>query len=218
MSHLRAYIAACEGFGWAGGSEFETRIVTVGRRERRNANWEQPRHKFTLPFLNIGASDYASIKQMHLTCRAKLHGFLYRDRLDSTADAEQFGVGDGVEDTFQLSKLSVVDGVSYQRNVYALYAPDAADPATAVESTPTITIDGTPTAAFTVDPDRGEVVFDTPPANGAVLRWSGSFSIWVRFDQDWLPFSIDNRRGNNDYARNGQVDLIEIPEPDPSSS
>lgn len=207
MAYLRAQIEACEAYGWEGGPEFRTRIVEMqNKRERRNAEWADPRHRFTLPFQNINPADYANIKQMHLVCRGMLHAFLYRDPLDNMADDEVFGVGDGSLAEYQLSKLSVVDGVSYQRNVYALPDPPAV----------TVTANDVPVSGVTVDPDTGRIVFDTPPANGAILRWSGPFMIWVRFNQDWLPFSIDNRSADG-FAHNGTVELIEVPPPETES-
>lgn len=205
MAYLRAQIEACESFGWEGGPEFKTRIVQMAnKRERRNAEWAQPRHRYELPFQNIDPSDYASIKQMHLVCRGMLHTFLYRDPLDNTASNEVFAVGDGGQVEFQLSKPSVIDGVTYLRNVYALNDPVDIE----------VTVDGSPASGHTVDPDRGLVVFDTAPAEGAVLRWSGPFLVWVRFDSDWLPFSIDNKTEAG-YASNGTVSLVEDNPPAP---
>lgn len=208
MAYLRAQIEACEAFGWEGGPEFRTRIVEMqNKRERRNADWAEARHRFTLPFQNIDPERYANIKQMHLVCRGMLHAFLYRDPLDNVADDDLFAVGDGTQETFQLSKLSVIDGVTYQRNVYAL--PD---------STPDfeVTANDSPVVAYTLDRDRGLITFDSAPPNGALLRWSGPFLVWVRFNQDWLPFSIDNR-GPDGFAHNGTVDLMEVPPPETES-
>lgn len=208
MAYLRAQIEACEAFGWEGGPEFRTRIVEMqNKRERRNADWAEARHRFTLPFQNIDPERYSNIKQMHLVCRGMLHAFLYSDPLDNTADDQLFAVGDGTQATFQLSKLSVIDGVTYQRNVYAL--PD---------STPDfeVTANDSPVVAYTLDRDRGLITFDSAPPNGALLRWSGPFLVWVRFNQDWLPFSIDNR-GPGGFSHNGSVDLMEVPPPETES-
>lgn len=38
-------------------------------RERRNGDWDQPRHRFTAPFMNISKEAYRQIKQMHLVCK-----------------------------------------------------------------------------------------------------------------------------------------------------
>lgn len=202
--YLREYIATCEAYGWNGGPEFSTRIVTLANgRERRNADWQQYRNRYTLPFQNIDPEGYANIRQMFEVCRAQLHCFRYSDPLGRTAVDQLFATGDGVEDTFQLSTLSVQDGVTYQRNVYAI--PD--------DGVLTVTVNGAPTTDFVVDRDRGLIVFDTPPANDAVLRWSGPFDIWVRFNNDWLPVSIDNRVSGG-FAHNGSIDLIEVAPPE----
>lgn len=217
MAYLRAYIPACETYGWDGGPRFNTRIVTLmNGRERRNADWEQPQHAFSLPFNNLLQSAYAQIKQMQLACQGRLNCFLYRDRLDSTASNEVFAVAEAGQDTFQLAKWSTVDGVSYRRTVHALYQPDPNNPGAALPVTPVITVDGTPTVAFTVDHDTGEVVFDEGMVGGEILRWTtASFSIWVRFDNDYLPMSINNKSGD-DFVISGDVNLLEMPPPEAS--
>ena len=214
--YLRAYIPACEGYGWEGGPEHRTSIVQLrSGRERRNAAWAQPQHFYSLPFVNITQPQYAPIKQMHMNRRGRWGVFLYRDRLDDTATDELFAVAEAGQDTFQLGKWSIIEGVSYYRHVTALYLPG--EDGSAVDADPEITVNGTPTAAFTVDHDRGVIVFDSPMSGGEMLRWSGVFSLWVRFDNDRLPFSIDNKSGG-DYVVNGQVDLLEMPPPPEESS
>lgn len=195
MSYLNAYIEQCVAYGWQGGPVFKTTIVTMANgNENRNGDIAQARHSYAAPFKNIGREGYATIKQMHLVCRGRLHAFRFKDQLDFEADAAQFGIGDGSETVFQLGKLSTADGVDYYRDVYAIVSAS-------------VTVNGSPVSA-TVDLDRGTVTFGVAPADGAVLRWSGEFDIWVRFDQDDLPFSIDNKN-----AINGVVNLIEVQPP-----
>lgn len=201
--YLREFINACEGYGWIGGPEFKTRIVPMQNgHENRNAGWAQGRHRYSLPFLNINRERYRNIRQMFEVCRGQLHSFLYRDPLDPSAEDELLGLGDGTTTEFQLAKLSVIDGVTYHRNVYALGDDDLV----------TASVGGAVATDFTLDRDRGLIIFDIAPALDAQIRWSGPFAVWVRFANDWLPFSIDNRLGN-DYARNGTVDLIEVKPP-----
>lgn len=210
--YLRAYIPACEGYGWEGGPEHRTTIVQLrSGRERRNAMWTQPQHFYSLPFTNIRQSEYAPIKQMHMNRRGRWGVFLYRDRLDDSADDELFAVAEAGQTEFQLGKWSIIDGVTYYRHVTALYIEG--DDGEALEAAPTVTVDGSPAAGMTVDYDRGVLTFDTPMAGGEILRWTGVFSIWVRFDNDRLPFSIDNRSGQG-FVVNGQVDLLEMPPPE----
>lgn len=191
MAYLDAYLEPSPGYGWQGGPAFKTTIVTMrSGRERRNAEQEYARHSFTAPFLNIDRDAYRNIKQMHLVCRGMLHNFKFVDELDFEAENEVFAEGDGATNVFQLRKVSVVDGVSYVRNCYVINAAAVTDNDVAV--------------APTIDPDRGLATFSVPPVAGHVLRWTGKFAMWVRFNQDDLPFSLDNID-----AINGSISLIE---------
>lgn len=209
--YIRAYIPACEAYGWEGGPEHKTRIVQLrSGRENRNAEWVQPQHFFSLPFVNISQSQYAPIKQMHMNRRGRWGVFLYRDRSDEFADDETFAVAEAGQTEFQLGKWSIIDGVSYYRHVYAIYSPGP--DGEAVEFPVALTVDGTPAGTHAVDRDRGVVIFDTPMVGGEILAWSGRFSLWVRFDNDRLPFSIDSRSGQ-EFVMNGSVELLEMPPP-----
>ena len=196
MSYLNAFISQVPAYGWQSGPEFNTRIVTMkSGRERRNAEWGFARHTFTVPFKNITQAAYIGIKQMHLVCRGQLHCFKFKDYLDCTSTNEIFATGDGVKTVFQLCKISVIDGVSYERDCFVILPGFA------------ITDNGT-SVAPTVDTARGLVTFSVAPGAGDVLRWSGTFAVWVRFNHDQLPFSLDDLN-----AVNGSVDLIEVPPP-----
>lgn len=200
--YLDAYIEKCPAFGWQGGPAFKTTIVTMRNgRERRNAEQEFARHSFSAPFRNIKAEAYMGIKQMHLVCRGMLRAFKFKDQLDHSAVGEVFGEGDGVTKTFQLRKVSVISGVSYVRNTYVI-RPGGAYRVAGVS------------AAHTVDLDRGTVTFTVAPANHSVLSGDWEFDVWVRFAQDDLPFSLDNRN-SKDVFINGSVNLIEVPPPAP---
>lgn len=207
MSHLKGYIPAKHSYGWSGGPEFKTRIVTLKNgRERRNGDWFQPRHRYMLEFQQLSKSAYAAVKSQHLVCQGMLRAFLFFDGLDNEADDELFAVAAAGQTEFQLSKLSVLDGVEYRREVYALYRPDANDPGTAVDSSITVTADGSP-ISVTLDRDRG-IVTTAPMAGGESMRWTGPFSVWTRFNRDWMPFSFDQPDGIY-----GSIDLIEVAPP-----
>lgn len=200
MSYINEYIAKCPAYGWQGGPKFKTVIVTMANgRERRNADNAEARHAFSVPFKNVKRADYANIKQMHLVCRGQLHAFRFKDQLDHEAVNEVFDTGNGARTVFQLRKLSTVDGVSYARNCYAI-------------KTAAITVNGVASAP-TIDYRRGTVTFVGAPANGAALRWTGEFDVWVRFNQDDLPFSLDAGNARGEKFINGSVDLIEVPPP-----
>ena len=195
-AYINAYIEQCATFGWQGGPNFMTRIVTMRNgRERRNADRSKAIHSYTVPFLNINQEGYSSIKQMHYVCMGMLRCFKFRDELDYTLDNEVFGTGNGVQTVFQLIKQSTLDGVTYQREI------------TVPEPGMTFTSNNVP-ATPTVDYDRGFITYSVAPGNGVVLRATGTFAMWVRFNQDDLPFSIDNPD-----AINGSITVIEQPPP-----
>ena len=138
--------------------------------------------------------------------------FLYRNPLNYLAEDVQFGTGDGTQDAFQLVSQVQVGPRTRTRNGYAIYIPEEDSNGDALESDVTIYVNGVSTSAYAIDHDRGRVVFDSPPADGAVLTWDGAFSHWVRFANDRLPFSIDNRSGD-ELVTNGMVELIEVNPP-----
>lgn len=216
-THIREYIRACEAYGWEGGPEFNTSITTmVNKGEKRNADWSQSRFFASLPFMNIRQDIYQNILDMFEDRMGRWGAFLYRNPAMHNAVDAVFGEGDGVTDEFQLGVMAGRQGRERFRFVYALYIPEPNSDGEATESTITVYVDDTPTAV-TIDYDRGRIYFDTPPMDGQVLSWTGPYSHWVRFDNDRLPFSIDNRIEEG-YALNGSVDLIQVEPPLPESS
>lgn len=212
-AYVRAYIPACESYDWTGGPGFNTRIVVKQNgRERRNADWSQPQHSYSLPFQGLTQADYVPIKAMHLNRRGAWGVFLYRDPLDSVASQEVFAIAEAGQTTFQLAKQSAIDGVPYERMVRALYLPDPQNPGGVVPAPVSVRVNGAATTSYTLDPDTGVIVFASPMAGGEVLDWSGSFSLWVRFVSDRLPFTIVNR-GQAGYFVEGAIDLLEMPAP-----
>src|SRR5690606_6994239 len=112
--------------------------------------------------------------------RGRNHTFLHKDWGDYRAEDEQFGIGDGTTTTFQLKKVSTLAGTSatYERII------------TKPKSGVTIYVDGIETGA-SVSTTDGTVQFASAPDNGAILTWTGEFYVHVRFDTDYLPFSLD---------------------------
>src|SRR5574337_989281 len=192
MGFYAIEIEECPGFGFSSGPEFQTNIQNiVNGHESRNADWAICRHKYTAPFHNISDEQYANIKKVFLLTRGRCHSFLVKDRGDFRAENEQFGVGDGTTKVFQLKKVSTLAGTS------ATYERTISRPLAGVQ----IFVNGVATGAV-VSTTSGTVTFAVAPANNAVLTWSGEFRVQVRFDIDYLPFTLDERRDDG-YARNG---------------
>lgn len=191
-------IAPTPGLGFTGGPEFQTDIKNAQNgREYRNGDWAICRHKYTCPFLNISNDAYLSIKEVFLVVRGRLHTFLHRDWADYTAVNERFGVGDGTNKIFQLRKTSTLGSATYDRLI------------TKPSGTVLVKANGTAASGYLVEPTTGVVTFSTAPGDNVVLTWTGEFDVQVRFDIDFLPFSLDDRN-NDGYVTNGSVDLIEV--------
>lgn len=190
----------CPAYGWQGGPEFSTRVMTTRSWvERRNADNALCRHSYSLPLQNITNSEYLlHLKQVFLACRGKLHSFKVKDFSDFKADNDAFFEGDGVTTSFQLRKDSFFGAASYTRIITK-----------PVANTILIKVDGVETAA-TIDELTGIVTFAVAPALNSVGTWSGEFRVPVRFNTDVLNTSIDNRNRDAEYIVNGSIDLIEV--------
>lgn len=109
--------------------------------------------------------------------------FLYDDPNDNTATAQTFGTGDGVTTTFQLVRSlgSFVEPVFFPTLSGGLVTQ--------------VTDNGSPTTAYTVSA-TGQIIFNSAPAAGHVLAWTGMFSWGCRFDDDVFGLM-------NDFLYNG---------------
>jgi hypothetical protein len=100
-----------------------------------------------------------------------MHGgfdtFLYSDPDDNAVAALQFGVGDGVTREFAL--VRAIGSFS--------------EPIGRTNALNEITINGTPNVLHALIDNR-IVNFDTAPANGAVLRWTGTYYMRCAFVDD----------------------------------
>jgi len=150
------------------------KLPASGGMESRIPLWTMPkwRYEFDLEFLlnAISAAEFDALEGLYNSVNGAAGVFGYTDPEDCTASAQTFGVGDGASVLFQLQRA--LGGFS--------------EPVFLPVGTPSITVNGVATAC-TVTP-TGTVAFTTPPATGAVLRWSGSFMWACQFDDDAIPF------------------------------
>ena len=206
MSFYPIQIPPTPGFGFTGGPEFQTNVQNIASgREKRNGEWSICRHKYTAPFANIPEEAYRSIKSTFLVMRGRLHTFLHRDWGDFTAVNEPFGTGDGTTAVFQLSKASSIPGFPAATYTRIITKPNVSAPL----DTPLVIKAAGSVVAPSVSELDGTVAFGTAPAPGVALTWSGEFFVQVRFDIDYLPYSLDDR-STGGYVTNGSVDLIEV--------
>ncbi len=138
--------------------------------------WSFPRHKWSVAYdLLRQASAYQEWQTLigffNLVNGAGVP-FLYQDLDDNGVTSQPFGTGDGTSKAFQL--VRALGGFS--------------EPMQSISGAPTIFVAGAQTTAFTLGP-TGIVTFNTAPASGAALTWTGSYAFLCRFAEDAAEFS-----------------------------
>lgn len=147
-------------------------------REVTAAMRAYPRWRYQLGYEVLRSGNSTKELQKLIAFYARVRGmfdnFLFIDPDFNAVTAQQFGTGDGVTQSFQLVRSITADDVTWSEPVWA------------PRGTPSIMVNGSITSA-TVG-DTGQVVFTSPPANGAVLTWTGDYAMRVRFTQDVMEF------------------------------
>lgn len=200
MTAYATELDLCPAFGWQGGPEFNTRITMLkSGHERRNANWAQMRHHYTLPFQNITDDAYlGDLKAVFLAMLGQAHSFLAKDHSDFEATVEALGTTPSGSTPVQLKKTYTFGSATYTRNILKPKAGSV-----------TVYQNGT-SKAGTFSTTTGLFTPTTAWTGGATLTWTGQFFVPVRFASDLLQMSIDNKRDGVAYAMNGSAELIEV--------
>jgi uncharacterized protein (TIGR02217 family) len=125
--------------------------------------------------------DFRAIMALYRAHKGSLYPFRFRDWSDYTATNENIGTGDGSEAEFQIRKtydpsqilLSTPGALTYIRDIFLFVAA------------PTIKVNGVTIADtdYTIS-SSGLLTFDSAPANGHAITWTGEFDVPVRFDGD----------------------------------
>lgn len=154
---------------------WSTQVVeSVSGRERRRQVWSYPRWRFQVSYEFLRDTPTKDeIDQMWVffnTCAGMYSEFGYLDPYDNLATNMSFGVGDGATTKFQLTRTTTAGGLSFTEPLFAFVG------------TPVIYKGGVATSAFTIS--NGLVTFDTAPAIGTALTWTGQYMFLCRFDSD----------------------------------
>jgi uncharacterized protein (TIGR02217 family) len=153
---------------------FNTKIQkAVSARETRIAFMAYPIYKIELTFDYLSLQDWATFGGFFKTRRGKWDSFLFNDVRDNSVTAQGFGTGTGAATQFQLTRA--LGGYT--------------EPVENLNGTPSIYINGVLQSGTYSINSTGLVTFNSAPANGAALTWTGSFYWRVRFDQDEAEFS-----------------------------
>lgn len=163
-----------------------------GGGEYRNGLWADPLREFTFQYNARQKTRVEDeILDFIMETRGSLYGFRVRDWSDYQATNELVATGDGTTYYFPLYKH------------YGSYARRIAKP---LDDGFSVTVDGAaPATDAFPDIVNGYVVFVTPPANGATIRWSGTFDVPVRFEND----TVDIISHTDEIASVGTITVVE---------
>lgn len=171
------------GFGSRGGPGHSTNVVRAGGGStERIIRWDGALRQYTL---SVGTTDpiqVQAIMEHIIQMRGSAFGFLVQDPGDNSTNSihttltkappaetetDQLlpDAGDGTTQTFQLYKTYGVGGPS----------PITRRITKPIGSTVLAAVNGTPTTAFTVNDQTGEITFTTPPGNLQTIEWGGQF-------------------------------------------
>lgn len=191
-------------FGTTGGPERRTDIVALGSGgEERNTPWAHGRRRYDAGAAMKSLDDLAELVAFFEARRGRLHGFRFRDALDFKSCApsqtvaptdQNLGEGDGARVLFALRKRYGDGAGEYFRPITK-----------PVSGSVRAAVNGMETEDFSLSPD-GAVVFETPPAVGAIVTAGFLFDVPVRFDTERLEVSVEHFNA----GRIASIPLIEI--------
>lgn len=117
---------------------------------------------------SLSSDEWSRLVEFFNTQRGQFALWSYFDPTDNAVTNQPFGIGDGVTVTFQLKRAIR----SWTEPVYSV-------------NTSQVSVNGVASVGWSRG-QYGAVTFTSPPANGAVLSWSGSFMFLCRFETDEL--------------------------------
>ncbi|NVK33686.1 MAG: DUF2460 domain-containing protein [Rhodobacteraceae bacterium] len=179
-------------FGTLGGPERLTDVVLLASgHESRNARWADSRRRYDAASGIRSLQDLKAVVALFEKARGRLYGFRFRDPFDHSTRADRalpsqmdqsLAIGDGETTTFALKKTYGSGQTAYDR---AILLPDEASLKVAVDGIPQVF--GTDVSLET---ETAELVFGTPPTEGAEVTAGFLFDVPVRFDTDRLELSL----------------------------
>ncbi len=154
---------------------------SVGGREIRTAYYSNPLWNIQLSYEVLrGYGSYTEFQRLlgfYNLRQGSFDSFLFSDSSDRTANNQFIATGNGVTQQF-----------------FFLHQIDTwLEPIGALDETggvPKIFINGTQQNAsnYSIDIYGGSITFNSPPANGATISWTGNFYYRTRFADDSTDF------------------------------
>jgi uncharacterized protein (TIGR02217 family) len=161
---------------------FSTRVVELKTGyERRNANWLNPKRRFTARTAGWTADMRAELLNLAHAARGSLYGFLFKDWNDYSVTAQSLGTAPFGSTAVQLVKTYTYGSETYTRTITK-----------PVASTVTVYQNGVAKAG-SLDEATGLFTPTTAWTASAALTWTGEFLVPVRFASDDIEFVLPHR-------------------------
>lgn len=191
-------------YGFEGGPSYLTDVVELENGfEERDSNWKYGRHRFSARFGDIPDEDRDAIIATFHTCRGKRHAFLFKDWNDFSVELEPLVLPSSyftTSDSIQLYKRYTFMNLPYEPG-----DPFTIRPIQALKLATVYAADGMTPVPGTLNLLTGEFTPTDPWPDGVTdYYWSGEFYVWVRFDADYNPMTINSWRANT-----ASVELLE---------
>lgn len=195
MGRIHAVLDEEVDYGFEGGPRYKTDVnENPNRFEERDSDWKYGKHEYEASFGNLDDPDRDFIIMVFHSCRGRRHSFLFYDWNDRYIIDQELIAGEiGTLDQIQLYKKYEGFGESYTiRPIQALKTVTLRDSL------------GDPVAG-TWDMYTGLFTPDAPWGSGPYTV-DAEFYVWVRFDDDYNPMTINSWRANT-----ARVRLVEDP-------
>jgi uncharacterized protein (TIGR02217 family) len=165
--------------GARGGPTFQTSVTVLATgREQRNVDWATSRGRWQIGYGVQSKADFNEVIAFFYARQGRARGFKFKDWSDFQATAQTLGVGNGVLVDFPLVK-AYTSLVTYSRRITRPVVGSIA-----------VTLNGTPTGAWTLQP-LGIIRMTVAPAAAVVVAATFQFDVPVRFDTDEFRIELD---------------------------
>lgn len=160
MAFIDAQFPVTISYGSSGGPIYQTAIIAMrSGEEKRNINWEYPRHEYDAATGVKKMSDLEDLIAFFHVVQGRGHTFRWKDWADYkscktggtiSATDQSVGTGDGSTVEYQLKKYYSFGGSSRYRKITKL-----------VSGTVLAAVGGSTTTAFSVNTTTGKITFNT---------------------------------------------------------
>lgn len=175
-------------YGSSGGPGFKTYIFEGHTGiEQRSINWSRARGRWDVSYGVRDKSDMDIVRAFFYEMRGRATGFRFKDWSDYALDYENIGTGNGVQNTFTVTK-SYGETNAYVRRIFKLVS------GTVVVKVNDVTVPlGTGNSQVNLNFNTGSMVFGSSvvPADTHAITVTGEFDVPVRFDTDVMAAAHD---------------------------